>query len=264
MNKTEYFAMADELAREAGVQNSFHNCFTTQRERLWKTLSHFHLWDLKGKNVLEIGTFYSYTPVVLRQNGNEVTVLEGDDPVTLPLKPLFARRGITLNFVDLAAIFGEADVAKHRLPFPDDHFDVVICWETMEHFNFNPVGFVKEVHRILKPGGTAHLTVPNRSSLKHRITMIVGRPMGEPIEGYYKFYDLPSRFFGWHWREYTPAEFRELFERAGFHIESAKCLTYFMNHPHVSYVRAACRFAAELACKLSRGLGTICAVSARK
>ena len=67
MNRTDYFALADELARESGVKREFHDSmFVMQRERLWMTLSHFHVWDLRGKNVLEIGAFYSYTPFILR------------------------------------------------------------------------------------------------------------------------------------------------------------------------------------------------------
>jgi hypothetical protein len=70
--------MADEMARETGIEQGLHDSmFVMQRERLWMTISHFNLWDLRGKNVLEIGSFYSYTPVVLRQNGNSVTVVEG-------------------------------------------------------------------------------------------------------------------------------------------------------------------------------------------
>ena len=134
----------------------------------------------------------------------------------------------------------------------------------MEHFNFNPVGFVKEIRRILKPGGIATLTVPNRARLELRIRTAIGRPPGESIESYYRFYTHPGRFYGWHWREYTLREFVELFERADFHIESADHLTTFMNRPHISYPRAAYRFIGGLTCKIFPSLGTTCALSVRK
>ena len=219
---------------------------------------------MKGKNVLEIGAFYGYTPFVLQKNGNTVTVIEGDDPVALPLKPLYARRGIELVFADLSALFGNSDMTKRRLPLPDNHFDVIICWETMEHFNFNPVGFVKELRRVLKPGGIATLTVPNRANLEHRIKMLLGRPMGETIESYYVFYTQPGPFFGWHWREYTLKEFVELFERENFLIESASYLTYFMNRARISYARAEYRFMARVVSRIVPSFGTICALVVRK
>jgi SAM-dependent methyltransferase len=187
-----------------------------------------------------------------------------DDPITYPLKPVYARRGIELIFADLTAIFGDPDVTKHKLPFPDNHFDVIICWETMEHFNFNPVGVVKEMRRILKPGGFAALTVPNRARLNHRVQMALGRPIGESIGSYYAFYNHGRHFFGWHWREYTMKEFIELFARENFHVESAEYLTYFMNRPKKSHVRSLCQSIIRLVCKVFPSCGSICALTVRK
>jgi SAM-dependent methyltransferase len=264
MNKAEYFALAEDLGREAGATNGPHQLFVAQRERLWATMSHFNLQELKGKSVLEIGSFYSYTPFVLRQNGNAVTVIEGDDPITYPLKPVYARNGIEYLFADLVALFEGPDVTKHRLPFPENHFDAITCWETMEHFNFNPVGFVKELHRILKPGGIAMLTVPNRAKLDHRVKMIIGRPMGEPIDSYYTFYGGTGRFFGWHWREYTLPEFTELFSRAQFHIQSAEYITVFQNRTNMSVARRAARLMMKGVAKVVPSCGSICALVVRK
>jgi len=264
MTIADYTAMADELAKEAGVVDGIHGNFRIHRNRLWKTISHFNLWDLTGKNVLEIGAFYGYTPFVLRQSGNTVTVVEGDDPAVYPLKPLYARRGIEIIFTDLFDSFGNSDIQKHKLPFPDNHFDFITCWETMEHFNFNPVGFVKEVRRILKPGGIATFTVPNCASLGHRLKMAIGRPMGVAISSYYEFYAYKGRFLGWHWREYTLKEFEELFTREQFQIVSAKHLTVFLNLPQKSFIREARHFVIRLACALIPSLGTNCALTVRK
>jgi SAM-dependent methyltransferase len=45
------------------------------------------------------------------------------------------------------------------IPFNDNHFDSVVCFEVLEHV-FNPDVFVKEACRVLKPGGNAIFTVP--------------------------------------------------------------------------------------------------------
>jgi 2-polyprenyl-3-methyl-5-hydroxy-6-metoxy-1,4-benzoquinol methylase len=47
------------------------------------------------------------------------------------------------------------------LPFPDDHFDVVLCTEAIEHTR-NPLHAVHELARVLAPGGRLALTTPNR------------------------------------------------------------------------------------------------------
>ncbi|NET36072.1 MAG: class I SAM-dependent methyltransferase [Cyanothece sp. SIO1E1] len=44
--------------------------------------------------------------------------------------------------------------------FPDQHFDIIISFETIEHVP-NPRKAIRELHRILKPNGTLLLTTPN-------------------------------------------------------------------------------------------------------
>jgi ubiquinone/menaquinone biosynthesis C-methylase UbiE len=48
----------------------------------------------------------------------------------------------------------------YALPFPDDYFDGVILSEILEHID-NDVAGLREVRRVLKPGGVAAITVPN-------------------------------------------------------------------------------------------------------
>ncbi len=265
MKKADYFALAEGWAKQAGVEQGLHSNFLMHKDRLWTTLSHFQLWTTSGKTILEIGAFFGYTPFLLHQNGNTVTVLEGDDPAVYPLKPLYANRGIKLVFADFGTTFGTPDLAKHRLPFPDNHFDLITCWETMEHFNFNPVGFVKELHRILKPGGIVTLTGPNRATLDHRVKMTLGRPIGEPVAGYFSFYNTyGGQFMGWHWREYTLAEFVELFATAHFHVDSAGYLTVFQNRERSGFSRKLKRLFNRTVCTLLPSCGTNCALTARK
>lgn len=45
------------------------------------------------------------------------------------------------------------------IPFDDGHFDNVFCSEVMEHV-FNPDESLKEIYRVLKPGGKLLLTCP--------------------------------------------------------------------------------------------------------
>lgn len=47
----------------------------------------------------------------------------------------------------------------HELPFPDASADAVTCLEMLEHV-FDPVRVLREIFRVLKPGGYAVLLVP--------------------------------------------------------------------------------------------------------
>jgi SAM-dependent methyltransferase len=46
-----------------------------------------------------------------------------------------------------------------HFPFVDEEFDSILCTEVLEHV-FNPDIFLKEVYRVLKPGGKAFFTTP--------------------------------------------------------------------------------------------------------
>ena len=56
------------------------------------------------------------------------------------------------------AKFQLADV-NQRLPFDDEAFDAVMCTDSMNHFR-DRLGYLKEWHRVLKPGKRALFTDP--------------------------------------------------------------------------------------------------------
>lgn len=55
-----------------------------------------------------------------------------------------------------------------RVPFPDATFDVVYLIQVFEHLR-EPRRFMAELSRVLKPGGTLYLAVPNASSAWRRL-----------------------------------------------------------------------------------------------
>lgn len=55
-----------------------------------------------------------------------------------------------------------------RLPFDDGSFDIVLCVEGIEHVDAQHQ-LVKELHRVLAPGGTLILTTPNLLCLRSRV-----------------------------------------------------------------------------------------------
>jgi SAM-dependent methyltransferase len=53
------------------------------------------------------------------------------------------------------------------LPYEDGEFDIVTCIDGIEHIE-RQFDFVRECHRILKPGGSLIISTPNISSLRSR------------------------------------------------------------------------------------------------
>lgn len=61
--------------------------------------------------------------------------------------------------------FLQHDVAE-RFPFSDDAFEVIWCSEILEHL-LDPPFALREMHRILRPGGRLLVTVPYHGRLKN-------------------------------------------------------------------------------------------------
>lgn len=211
----QFISRGAELGRAAGVLDTHHGYFNVHCERLYHTCAHFGLFERQLGDVLEIGPYYSYTPFLLRPNAGGYVVLEGDDPTSAPLRPLYEQHRVEVRFLDLFELFGPTREAPHALPFPDGSFNTLLCWETMEHFNFNPVKFARELHRVLRPGGRAFITVPNRASFQNLLGLVSGRGERAHFEGYFKFENYQSGgkkvFYGFHWHEYTTPELHRLF-----------------------------------------------------
>lgn len=62
--------------------------------------------------------------------------------------------------------------AAHPLPYPDASFDYVFSLEGIEHFEA-PFPFVRELCRVLKPGGKLYLSTPNTFSVDARIKYLL-------------------------------------------------------------------------------------------
>src|SRR3990172_6502497 len=73
---------------------------------------------------------------------------------------------ITDNRVDDAKskyiVFYKTDLLDAKLP--ENYFDCVYCDSVLEHI-LNPMEYLREINRILKPGGVVYIGVPNEDYL---------------------------------------------------------------------------------------------------
>lgn len=102
------------------------------------------------------------------------------------------------------------DLEAERFPWPDGSVDVIVCNQVLEHLK-NIWLPMSEMHRVLRPGGHAILSVPNLASFHNRVLLAFGR---QPTS---------NRVFGPHVRAYAFREFRELIQREGaYRIEECQ------------------------------------------
>ena len=235
MNKFEYHEFCRSLLREAGKDSHKEGYYYQHCNRVYDWLFYFGLFRPLG-NLLDIGPYFSFTPFLLQAHATSVSVLEGDDPAAKPLETMYEKRGIKAIFTDLNEHFGFVPQASRRLPYSDAQFDTILCWETMEHFSFNPVQFVKELRRIATRNAKLIIIVPDRASIYSVLRMYFGKAQEREIDSLCMTSDYVSNgkyvYHGLHWREYTRKELRLLFEKNQFEILQHGNLQGFYSHQY--------------------------------
>lgn len=71
---------------------------------------------------------------------------------------------VNLDSSALPGVDAVHDIAKFPLPFPDGQFDEILCRDILEHLDYAPI--LRDLYRILAPGGVFHVRVPHFTS-KH-------------------------------------------------------------------------------------------------
>jgi ubiquinone/menaquinone biosynthesis C-methylase UbiE len=176
---------------------------------------------LNGLRLLDLGAGMGGFAVAAALRGAQVTVSEYNPAYCEIVRLRAARHSLPIPIFNAA---GE------QLPFPDTSFDTVVCWDVIEHVQ-DPKRVLAEVARVLRPGGTALITVINRRAWVDPHYHIRGlnwlpRPLAEAIiarRGRSKtgasFQDMQRlsemHYFGYH-------EFCQLAAHYGFQVRDLR------------------------------------------
>jgi 2-polyprenyl-3-methyl-5-hydroxy-6-metoxy-1,4-benzoquinol methylase len=152
--------------------------------------------------LLDIAAGAGYTSHVLNKMGFDVTATEINTAQ-------FIAEGVTVQPVDL----------NQGLPYSDAAFPNVLALEIIEHLEA-PSRFVREVARVLAPGGTAVISTPNITTIGSKVRFMFKNEFN-------LFYDVPKRLKD------------PLDERAAGHISPMPLwlLRYFIEEAGLSVVR---------------------------
>lgn len=175
-----------------------------------------HSWSLvrhQTGTCLELGANPYFITWLLKQHTSlEVTLSNffGGGNST-GMQTLSWESETTRQAMDLT--FDHFNSEEDIFPYRTESFDVVLYCEIIEHLLMNPVHTLKEIRRILKPGGLLVVTTPNVARFGNVIAIAEGRSIYDPYSGFGPY--------GRHNREFSMPELLHLLEFCGFTHETS-------------------------------------------
>lgn len=116
----------------------------------------------KDRRVLEIGCGMGYHSELLVRAGAKLTSIDISPTSVMATEKRLAVKGLKGDVREMDA---------ERLEFPDGEFDLVWSWGVLHH-SARTGRALKEVHRVLKPGGETRLMVYNLEGMQAYISMM--------------------------------------------------------------------------------------------
>jgi len=131
--------------------------------------------EFPGARLLEIGCGMGTDLLQFARGGARCTAID------LTLRSIEIARH-RFGLYDMAASFMIAD--GERLPFASNSFDVVYSNGVLHHTP-DTAGAIREVHRVLRPGGIAKVMLYHRNSLNYWVEIVLRRGVlgGEFLRG---------------------------------------------------------------------------------
>ncbi len=134
--------------------------FDSGRKAREKQLELVSLLSPQNKLVLDAGCGPGTYGIIMAQMGNHVIGLD----ISLSAAEEARKRAVARG-VDFAPLTGDLE----RLPFANNTFGVCFCAFALHHFSdFAPV--IREMARVLKPGGKLVLLEPNGSNIMVKLS----------------------------------------------------------------------------------------------
>lgn len=140
--------------------------------------THYHLpglfasLDGRGKRLLEVGCGIGVDSIQLARRGFDVTAVDLTANALAVARQFAAHRGVQVDFR-----LGNAE----GLDFADQNFDAVYSFGVLHHTP-DIRQSVAEVHRVLRPGGTAHVMLYHRDSLVNLVHRALRLPYESPVD----------------------------------------------------------------------------------
>jgi len=217
MNRIEEALLKVEQIVQLANNNNDLAYFQYHRKRFLKMGESVTAICPSGATVLDIGSHYLHSSLLLHFLGYKVTCMDVGEFCNLP----FIRERIATH--QLTQIEENNLEKLSSLATEQNQYDLILFTEIFEHITFNPIGFWKRIHTIIKPNGNIYITTPNSITLysivKNLSQLLRLRGIGMDIKAIF-----PTVTYGHHWKEYSAYEMRTYFHllNEGFQLKISK------------------------------------------
>ncbi|TMR11371.1 class I SAM-dependent methyltransferase [Nonomuraea turkmeniaca] len=158
----------------------------------------------KGSSILEVAPGPGYLSIALARSGDyTVTGLDVSETFVQIARAKAAEAGADVDFR-----LGNAS----SMPFEEESFDFIVCCAAFKNFS-DPVGALREMHRVLRPGGGALIIDLRRDVSKEAVDEDVARMGMGRLSKMLTRFTLRSLLPR---RAYTKDEFEAFIGRTGF------------------------------------------------
>ncbi len=201
--------VATTIIQDQGSADSWTNqYYSNHRGRLIGDLQLVGDLVQPEANVVEFGSAPPFLTAALAELGIAITGVD--------IAPGRFERSIARYSLNVL----ECDIESEPLPFKDEVFSCALFNELFEHLRLNPIFTMREVWRVLRPGGLLLLTTPNLRSLRGMYHFLLDGEAYAVVGGVYSEYEkLKTLGHMGHVREYTPKEVSDFLTRCGFQIQ---------------------------------------------
>jgi ubiquinone/menaquinone biosynthesis C-methylase UbiE len=191
---TEYYESDSYISHNDEAEGFSNKLYRTARSMMMirKKKLIRHVTGLKTGTLMDIGSGTGYFAATMKKAGWQAKGIEINE----------RARDFSISH------FGLDAAAPDKISsFDDNSFDCITLWHVLEHI-YDPLTYISEIYRLLKPGAACVIALPNSSSFD-----------AAHYNQYWAAWDVPRHL--WH---YNPSTLSYLSVKSGFILEDIRTL----------------------------------------